>query len=302
MSRGLRLLTSGGAGRPRGRILTDGGAAVGHNGPARTSPPSTRTTEEPMDVPPDTSRPQARQAKYVRVREHLLDLVAQGLEPGDPLPSERELCQTFKVSRMTVRQAVDTLVVDGVLERHQGKGTFVAPPKLDLQLRLTSFSEEMRRRGMTPGAVFLVAQTVPATPAVAIALEVEVSSMVHHLRRLLTADATPMAIEENWLPAHLLPSLLDGPLTFSVYEELTRIGLAPQWGEDVIEGHATTAEEATLLGVPERTPALDITRRTFHDHLAVDYSRSLYRADRYTLWVPVSAPGPRRRRPGAPPP
>ena len=150
-------------------------------------------------------------AKYVVVREHLLALIAQGLKPGAPMPSERELCELFGVSRMTVRQAVDTLVVDGVLKRHQGKGTFVASPKVDLQLRLTSFTEEMRRRGMIPGAVFLIAATAPASPVVAEALELDDGAPVHHLRRLLTADSTPMAIEENWIPARLLPRLLDGP-------------------------------------------------------------------------------------------
>ena len=240
-------------------------------------------------TPPGSAR---APAKHVVVREYLLALIADGLSTGDAIPSERELCETFKVSRMTVRQAVDTLVADGVLVRHQGKGTFVAPPKMDLQLRLTSFSEEMQRRGMTPGAVFLVAETVPAPVSVAKALELEPGASVHHLHRLLTADATPMAIEENWIPAEILPDLLDGPLTFSVYDELTKAGLPPQWGEDVIEGHTATSEEAALLGVPERSPALDITRRTFHEHLAVDYSHSLFRADRYTLWVPVAAPKP----------
>ena len=253
-----------------------------------TTPTTPDTPAAPGSPPP---------AKYVVVRDHLLALVAQGLAPGTPVPSERELCESFGVSRMTVRQAIDTLVVDGVLERQQGRGTFVAPPKLDLQVRLTSFSEEMRRRGMEPGAVFLTAETAPADGAVAEALEIGVGDDVHHLRRLLTADSVPMAIEENWVPAGLLPDLLKGALPFSVYAELTERGLAPQWGEDMIEGRAATAEEAVLLGVTERAPSLDITRRTFHDHLAVDYSRSLYRADRYTLWVPVAGPRPRRRRP-----
>lgn len=259
--------------------------------------PTTPTTPTTPDTPAAPGSPPP--AKYVVVRDHLLALVAQGLPPGTPVPSERELCESFGVSRMTVRQAIDTLVVDGVLERQQGRGTFVAPPKLDLQVRLTSFSEEMRRRGMEPGAVFLTAETAPADGAVAEALEIGVGDDVHHLRRLLTADSVPMAIEENWVPAGLLPDLLKGALPFSVYAELTERGLAPQWGEDMIEGRAATAEEAVLLGVTERAPSLDITRRTFHDHLAVDYSRSLYRADRYTLWVPVAAPGPRRRRPRA---
>ncbi len=239
-------------------------------------------------------------AKYMVVRDHLLSLIEGGLEAGAPVPSERELCQTFGVSRMTVRQAIDTLVVDGILERQQGRGTFVAPPKLDLQLRLTSFTQEMRRRGMEPGAVFLLAETIAAPPNAATALEIETGARVYHLRRLLTADSTPMSIEENWVPEALLPGLLDDGLGFSVYERLTEAGLTPEWGEDVIAGHAATPEEAAILSVQPGAPTLDITRRTFHGHQAVDYSRSVYRADRYTLWVPVAAPRPPSTRKGAP--
>ena len=231
--------------------------------------------------------PGKRPAKYVIVRNHLLELIRNGLASGSPVPSERELCEQFEVSRMTVRQAIDTLVVDGVLERHQGRGTFVAPPKLDLQVRLTSFTQEMQRRGMEPGVVMLLTETVPAGETVAAALELEADSEVHHLRRLLTANAIPMAIEENWIP-----DLLRTSPNFSVYAELTQAGMAPEWGEDMIEAHAATAQEAALLSVQEGAPTLDITRRTFHEHCAIDYSRTLFRADRYTLWVPVAAPKP----------
>ncbi len=236
--------------------------------------------------------PGKRTAKYIVVRNHLLELIKSGLASGTPVPSERELCEQFDVSRMTVRQAIDTLVVDGILERHQGKGTFVAPPKLDLQVRLTSFTQEMRRRGMEPGVVMLLAETITADETVVEALELETDSEVHHLRRLLTANAIPMAIEENWIPAALLPDLLRSRPSFSVYAELTRAGLAPEWGEDMIEAHAASAQEAALLSIQEGAPTLNITRRTFHEHCAIDYSRTLFRADRYTLWVPVSAPKP----------
>ena len=138
----------------------------------------------------------------------------------------------------------------------------------------------------------LLAETVPAGESVAEALELEAEAEVHHLRRLLTANAIPMAIEENWIPAALLPDLLRTSPSFSVYAELARAGLAPEWGEDMIEAHAATAQEAALLSVPEDAPTLDITRRTFHEHCAIDYSRTLFRADRYTLWVPVAAPKP----------
>ena len=150
----------------------------------------------------------------------------------------------------------------------------------------------MRRRGMEPGVVMLQAETIPADETVAEALELETEAEVHHLRRLLTANAIPMAIEENWLPAALLPDLLRTSPSFSVYAELTQAGLTPQWGEDMIEAHAATPQEAALLSVQENAPTLDITRRTFHEHCAIDYSHTLFRADRYTLWVPVAAPKP----------
>ena len=127
----------------------------------------------------------------------------------------------------------------------------MAPPKLDLQVRLTSFTQEMQRRGMEPGVVMLQAETVASDETVAEALELEAGAEVHHLRRLLTANAIPMAIEENWIPAALLPNLLRTSPNFSVYAELTSADLAPQWGEDMIEAHAATAQEAALLSVPE---------------------------------------------------
>ena len=89
--------------------------------------------------------------KYSQLREILLDLVETELDADQSIPSERELSTRFGLSRMTVRQSVDHLVSEGRLYRVQGKGTFVARPKIDMPLRLTSFSEDMRARGMEPG-------------------------------------------------------------------------------------------------------------------------------------------------------
>src|SRR5476651_2038432 len=105
--------------------------------------------------------------KYVRVRDYLRSLVTHELAVGDAIPSERLLCERFGVSRMTVRQAVDTLVVDGLLEREQGRGTFVAPTKMDLEVRLASFGEDMRRRAMEPSSKVLVAEEMAASPDIA---------------------------------------------------------------------------------------------------------------------------------------
>ena len=230
--------------------------------------------------------------KYVVVRDYLKGLIRDGLGVGEPIPSERELCDRFSVSRMTVRQAIDTLVVDGALERQQGRGTFVAPAKVDLQLRLTSFTEEMRRRGMTPGSRTLAGRTLPADEGLADTLEVEPGAPVHYLRRLRTADGVPMAIEDNWVSAALLPDLLEPQEQFSVYAMLTAHNMRPDWGEDVIEARVIGPADGALLDVPDHAPWLYISRRTYRGHQAVGYSHTLYRADRYSLWVPVASPRP----------
>ena len=230
--------------------------------------------------------------KYLTVRDHLRALISDELGVGDSIPSERELCAQFGVSRMTVRQAVDALVVEGLLERVQGRGTFVAQPKVDLQLRLASFPEEMRRRGMEPDLRVLAAEATTATPQLAEALELPVGADVYYLRRLRLADGLPMAVEENWVPAVLVPDLLDPEPAPSVYDALAARELTPTWGEDVIEAVQLDEEVAGHLGLSPGTAGLQIRRRTFSGDLAVDYGVSIYRGDRYSLWVPVSAPGP----------
>jgi GntR family transcriptional regulator len=228
--------------------------------------------------------------KYVRVRDYLRSVVTHELAVGDPIPSERVLCDQFGVSRMTIRQAVDALVVEGLLVREQGRGTFVAPSKLDLQVRLTSFGEEMQRRGMTPSSKVMVAEVVSATPDVADALEILPGERVYSLYRVRLADGEPMAVEQSWLPCSLLPGLFDDGVPESVYGELRRRGLDPDWGEDVVAAAEADAEDAELLGIDPGKAVLRLARRTFAGQAAAVYSRSVYRADRYVLWVPLRRP------------
>jgi GntR family transcriptional regulator len=228
--------------------------------------------------------------KHVEVSDFLRSMATEELQAGDPVPSERELCDKFGVSRMTVRQAVDTLVVEGLLQRVQGSGTFVARPKVDLQVRLTSFSEEMRRRGMQPSVRNLRAEEIPAAGAVARALEMSPGDPVVHLHQLRLADDEPMSVEHTWLPAVLVPGLLDDGPPPSLYLELEARGLLPTWGEDTVDAGDADTEEARLLGIPPGRSVLRISRRTFSGDIAAEYSRSVYRSDRYTLWVPLARP------------
>jgi len=228
--------------------------------------------------------------KYVRVRDYLRSLVTHELAVGDAIPSERLLCERFGVSRMTVRQAVDALVVEGLLQREQGRGTFVAPVKMDLEVRLASFGEEMHRRGMEPSSQVLAAEEVAATPDIADALDLLPGEQVFYLRRVRYADGDPMAIEQSWLPVRLAPGFFDDGAPASIYGELRRRGLEPDWGEDTVAATEVDAPDAELLGLRVGQAVLRLSRRTFAGQIACVYSRSSYRADRYVLWVPLRVP------------
>jgi len=233
--------------------------------------------------------------KHVQVREYVRGLI-EGAEPGAPAPSERELVQQFGVARMTVRQALDALVAEGLLERIPGRGTFVARSLADTQARLASYTEEMTRRGMKPDARTLLARHEQAGPGVARALEIEVGDRVVHWQRLRYADGQPMCIEDAYLADSIIPGFLEQPLPVSLYTELQRRDLLPTWGEDSVDADIAKADEAEALGIREGDSVLRIARRAFAGNLAVEVSRSTFRADRYTLWVPLTRPPAPPRR------
>jgi GntR family transcriptional regulator len=224
--------------------------------------------------------------KHVQVREYVRELL-DGAEAGTPAPSERELVHRFGVARMTVRQALDALVGEGMLERVPGRGTFVAQRRTQPVAVLTSFTEDMRRRGLRPSSQTLLARYESAGPGVARALEIAEGDRVVHWQRVRCGDEMPICIENSYLSAELVPGLLER-LPESLYEELARRRLKPTWGEDSVEAGVAVAPEARLLDVAAGSPVLRIARRTCAERLPVEVSRSVYRADRYTMWVPLS--------------
>lgn len=238
-------------------------------------------------ITPEGSRPAV--LKHVQVREYVRNLT-QGADPGTPAPSERELVQLFGVARMTVRQALDALVVEGLLERVPGRGTFVARARADVRVRLSSYTEEMGRRGLTAGSRTLLARMEAAGPGVARALEIVEGDKVVHWQRLRLADGVPMSIEDAYLADSIVPGFLEQSLPDSLYAALRRRDLLPTWGEDSVDSSLARADEAELLEVSQGDPVLRIARRAFAGNVAVEVSRSTYRADRFTLWVPLSRP------------
>jgi GntR family transcriptional regulator len=223
--------------------------------------------------------------KGEQLQEILEGLIA-GLEPGAPLPSERLLADRYGVARATVVQAIEGLATRGLVYRVHGSGTFVAEPKFRQPLTLTSFTEDMRARGMTPGSVVRRQAVVPASEVVARHLALVPGTPVVHLERVRTADGEPMALERTHLPAARLPGLETADLTdTSLYELLERrwgmrVAAADQWASVV----RLAEDEAALLHVAADQPAL-LFQRVTRDApgTLVEYVRSLYRGDRYEV-------------------
>jgi len=232
---------------------------------------------------------------YYQIKTRLREAIEAGeLRPGDRVPSERELTQRFQVSRMTARQALTELEAEGYLQRIQGKGTFVALPKVEQPLAsLTSFTEEMRRLGMQPGAQVRSVREVAAGRMVGALLGIPETEPVVRLERLRLADGQPMALEVSHIPSRLVPGLVNRDLSaVSLYEVLERVyHIRLVRASQSLEAVAAGAQEAEVLQVREGAPLL-LLERVARDETgqAVEYVRSLYRGDRYRFVADLVRP------------
>jgi GntR family transcriptional regulator len=223
--------------------------------------------------------------KQRETRERVLDLI-ENLSVGDSIPSERQLAGDLGVSRLTVRAALDELVREGYLLRRRGAGTFVAEPKVAKEMTITSFSEDMRGRGLTPGSRTLELQIVPAGARLGRILHVSPAEPVVVAKRLRLADGEPMAIELLHVRESLFPGLSARDLEQdSFYELLTRrYGIEIVGGEQTVEPTVTDEEESETLGVPLHSPALLFERVTRSPNgEIVEFTISIYRGDRYRI-------------------
>ncbi|HEX6149322.1 GntR family transcriptional regulator [Nocardioides sp.] len=221
--------------------------------------------------------------KHVQVREYVRTLVRDAA-PGTAAPSERELVHHFHVARMTVRQAMDALVSEGLLERIPGRGTFVARPRREVG-RLRSYTEEMAARGLLAESQTLVARREQAGPGVARALGLTPGDAVIRWKRLRRADGIPMCLEDAYLNEVLLPGFLQTGMPTSLYDALASRGLRPTWAEDSISADVATTQEAEHLEIEPGTAVLRQTRRALSDDKIVEVSRTVYRSDRFSWRV-----------------
>jgi len=226
-----------------------------------------------------------RGSKQALVRDEILGMLDE-LTVGDALPSERRLATDLGVSRPTLRAVIDELVREGLLLRRHGSGTYVAEPKIALPLTMTSFSEDMARRGMRPSSRVVSFETTSAGAKLGQRLHLSPVEEVWVITRLRLADDETMAIEWLHAPRRFLPDLRREDLAQQSFYELLRErrGIVIARGTQTIEPTVTSQEEADLLGVPVHSPAFLFERTTEGEGgEVVEFVRSVYRGDRYRL-------------------
>ncbi len=221
---------------------------------------------------------------YLQVKRLIEDAIHnERIGNGDALPSERDIAERLALSRVTVRKAIKQLAEDGVLVQRRGSGTYVAsrPHRVEQSLsQLTSFTEDMARRGMDVRATWLDAGIYPPSPQETIALGLSGNERVARILRLRLTGNTPLAIERASLSERLLPD--PQSIGTSLYEYLDKHGNRPVRAIQRIRAISTSEADAALLQVSPGAPSLDIERTSYaaSGHV-VEFTRSTYRGDTY---------------------
>lgn len=207
-------------------------------------------------------------------------IAARAGDGGAALPGERVIAEALSLSRVTVRRAFALLEEEGLISRRHGARTEIAARVEKALPALTSFSEDLRARGLVPGCVWLSRRIARPSPAEAMALGLGGDATVVRMRRVRTADGVPIAIEQAAVPTALLPS--PDIVGDSLYEALAGLGFEPQRALQRMRAEVAGAEDARLLRCTEGSAILFTERRCFlADDRIVEHCETRYRGDVY---------------------
>lgn len=231
---------------------------------------------------------------YYQLEELLRHNIEQGnWLPGSILPSEKELCETYRVSRGPVRQAIKNLEIAGLTHAVQGKGVIVNQKKFQPNLLAnTSFFKEIERQGMKPTSEVIKKEIAQPAPPILHQLSLNSGAEIFLVQRVIKGDGLPLALATTYLPALLFPGFLEIDLTeTALYDLITKVyKIRVNRVQEKFEPVLPNPEEKALLNLSEFTPSLLVHRVIHSPSAPVDYTTILVRGDRclYTLEIPVN--------------
>lgn len=232
----------------------------------------------------DTNRP-----LYLQVKEDIMKRLSnKEWREGDYLPTESEFLDYYDISRATVRHALSEIESDGLIERWPGKGTIVAKERLKPQLlKITSFTSDMKLRGMTPRTITIDMDFQIPPKRVQIAFGLSNEEKVWRVKRLRLANEEPMGIHDLYLPPDLKISARDFQEMESFYSYLlTQHDLKPSYANETLTATIANEIEAKLLQIKIGDPLILMWRNTFtNESKLLEVVKILYVGRRYEYFL-----------------
>lgn len=223
---------------------------------------------------------------YYQLKEILRDeILNENLKPGERIPSERVLCEIYKVSKITVQKALKELENEGLIYKIRGAGTFVSQKKIKRQLGiLIGFAEDMQASGYDVEREILKSEIQKPSQTEIKNLRLENNDLVVSIIRLVKIQGEPIAIFKSAYPEKYLRDLLNYDIrTYSIGHDLicNKFGYKLQYAEQWLEVSMADAYESQVLGIKEGSPIILTKRLTYtEDKLPIEYIRSIFRGDR----------------------
>lgn len=228
---------------------------------------------------------------YFQISRRLEDAIDRGdLVPGERVPTEFELAETLRISRPTIRRAIEELVAKGLLTRKRGVGTRVTDRQVHRRVALTSLFDDLTAAGRRPSTEVLLFEPDCVNRHAAHMLGLPPAERLVHCERLRLADDVPLAVLSNWLPPRFAGLTAEALAGQSLYRLMAAYNGRPAVAKQRITAKAATPAQARLLRIAGHTPLISMQRTAFDSAgTIVEFSDHVYRAEHYSIDVTVFA-------------
>lgn len=225
---------------------------------------------------------------YCQLMEIIMKEIETKLKVDDQLPSEREFCERYDLSRSTVRQAFLELEKEGYIYKIHGKGTFVSPKKLNQDLiKFYSFTDEMKKIGKTPTSKVLEFETIHCDKKLAQKMRLGAGCKVYRFVRLRLADGRPTLLETSYVPCARFPALtgelLQEQSMYDIFARRFHVDIT--YAEEKFQAVTTDEKTAHYLNMQHILPSLQIERFTYEKERLIEYTVSMARGDQFVYSI-----------------